>query len=180
MILGGLAVQEMDPAQWAALVFGILLCVWLIYRPWRKGKDPLNKPIFKTSLAQQRALERQMSNLVVEMSEMARQITAQLDTRAAKLELLIKEADEKIARLDQANGSTNGNGASAVSIDARERSAGISRLEAVPPDPQLHADPRHAQVYRLADEGRSSQQIAQELHRPSGEIELILALRPRG
>ena len=52
-----------------------------------------------------------MSNLVVEMSEMARQITAQLDTRAAKLELLIKEADEKIARLGASGESTSGNGA---------------------------------------------------------------------
>ena len=38
------------------------------------------------SLASQCAVERDMSHLLVEMSEMARQITAQLDTRAAKFE----------------------------------------------------------------------------------------------
>jgi DNA-binding NarL/FixJ family response regulator len=38
-------------------------------------------------------------------------------------------------------------------------------------------DPRHALVYALADQGRSCKDIAQELNRPSGEIELILALR---
>jgi hypothetical protein len=38
-------------------------------------------------------------------------------------------------------------------------------------------DPRHALVYALADQGRSFKDIAQELNRPSGEIELILALR---
>ena len=38
-------------------------------------------------------------------------------------------------------------------------------------------DPRHAQVYDLADEGLSPPEIARQLGRPSGEIELILALR---
>ena len=38
-------------------------------------------------------------------------------------------------------------------------------------------DPRHAQVYDLADEGLSAPEIARQLGRPSGEIELILALR---
>ncbi len=38
-------------------------------------------------------------------------------------------------------------------------------------------DPRHAEVYMLADQGRSSRQIAQQLQRPEGEVELILALR---
>jgi hypothetical protein len=176
MMPRGLAIADFDPAQWAFLVFAILLCIWLIFRPWRRRRsDPLEKPMFKTSLAQQRALERQMSNLVVEMSEMARQITAQLDTRAAKLELLIKEADEKIARLGGA-GSTSGNGAP---VDANHGREIASVLEQVPPSTPAPADPRHAQVYRLADEGRSSQQIAQELNQPSGEIELILALRQR-
>jgi hypothetical protein len=179
-MFGDLPMLDIDPtARWALTAFAILLCIWIVLRSWRKRKDPLEKPIFKTSLAQQRALERQMSNLVVEMSEMARQITAQLDTRAAKLELLIKEADEKIARLATAGGPKNGNGSSA-STGGPEESGRISPVEPVPSDPPVQPDARHAQIYRLADQGRSSQQIAQELHRPSGEIELILALRPRG
>jgi hypothetical protein len=40
-------------------------------------------------------------------------------------------------------------------------------------------DARHAGVYELADAGMPAGQIAQRLARPSGEIELILALRPR-
>ena len=40
-----------------------------------------------------------MNNLLVELSEMARQVTAQLDTRTLKLETLLKEADEKIQLL---------------------------------------------------------------------------------
>jgi hypothetical protein len=171
-----LAIPPIDPtAQWALTIFAILIVLWLIIRPWAKRKDPLAQQPFKTSLAQQRALERQMSNLVVELSEMARQITAQLDTRAAKLEMLIKEADEKIGRL-----GTNGSGETQSLMAAHGGGNGAGAVERVPPEPPAEPDPRHAQVYALADQGRSSQQIAQELHRPSGEIELILALRARG
>ena len=40
-----------------------------------------------------------MQNVLVEMAELARQISAQMDTRASKLEVLLKEADQKIATL---------------------------------------------------------------------------------
>jgi hypothetical protein len=40
-------------------------------------------------------------------------------------------------------------------------------------------DPRHAEVYELADGGQSAQDIARQTGRPRGEIELILALRGR-
>ena len=44
-----------------------------------------------------------MGNLLVELSEMARQVTAQLDTRTLKLETLLKDADQRIAALKEAN-----------------------------------------------------------------------------
>jgi hypothetical protein len=152
---------DIDPtSRWAAIVVGILTIIYVVMlRPLMRKKDPLSKPPSFGSLAQQRSVERQMQNVLVEMSEMARQITAQLDTRAAKLEALIREADEKIAAMKSAP-------------------APQATLPAVPdvsaPAP---SDPRHAQVYALADQGRSSREIAQQLNRPSGEIELILALR---
>jgi DNA-binding NarL/FixJ family response regulator len=40
-------------------------------------------------------------------------------------------------------------------------------------------DPRHVEIYTLCEQGLSTQQIADRLHRPSGEVELIIALRPR-
>ncbi len=42
-------------------------------------------------------------------------------------------------------------------------------------EPQI--DPRHAEIYAWADQGRTPREIASQLGRPSGEIELILALR---
>jgi DNA-binding NarL/FixJ family response regulator len=150
-------------------------------RPLRKkkDKDPLERSPGFSSLAQRRAVERDMSNLLVELSDMARQMTAQLDTRAAKLELLLKEADERIASLHSAGGMLANSSARPYASDALEGvivEAQAPSGDATLPRPQP-LDPRHAQVYDLADEGLSPPEIARQLGRPSGEIELILALR---
>jgi hypothetical protein len=127
-----------------------------------KKRDPLERPP-SSSLAQQRAVERQMSDLLVELAEMTRQLNAQIDTRAAKLELLLREADDKLAALRRAIG---GNVSSVVSLSPS------------PDATDAEVDPRHVEVYTLADQGRSPVEIAHHLRRPYGEVELILALRP--
>jgi hypothetical protein len=162
-------------ARWAFICLAILTIIYATMRPLFRKKDPLSKstPAY-ASLARQRAVEQQMQNVLVEMSEMARQISAQLDTRTAKLEALIREADEKIAAL--------GNAASTPPAPApaplKPRPAPLaSELPISTSADQPILDPGHALVYALADKGRTCKEIAQELNRPSGEIELILALR---
>jgi DNA-binding NarL/FixJ family response regulator len=161
-----LDLQHLDPFQkWTLVCAAGLTVVYVVMRPFKKRKDPLAHPT-NLSLAGQREVERQMTELLVELEQMARQMTAQLDTRARKLELLIKEADEKIAALRD-SGSSN------PVIPTFVPSETSSAL------PAPAADPRHIEVYELADAGRSARQIAQQLGRPQGEIELILHLRPR-
>ena len=159
------SLSQLSPnAAWTLIALGGFGVVYLfVLRPMmRRKKDPLERPAGFAGLSQQRSVERQMQNLLVELSEMSRQITAQLDTRAGKLEALIKEADEKIIAIQSANnGSTQ-----------PQPTNPIERIEEMP-------DPRHAEVYALADEGRDSNDIASRLNRPRGEIELILALRSR-
>jgi hypothetical protein len=184
-----------EQTVWMAVAVGGTLVLYFLMKP-RKKKDPLaGGPSFP--LARQRAVEEQMSNLLVELSEMARRITAQLDTRAAKLDLLIKEADEKIAvlrkleavtplRAVEETGARPPTAASAAIDSAEHEALSDARPTATPhaePSPAPVAvatvDPRHAQVYALADEGRSAGEIARALGRPAGEVELILALRVR-
>jgi hypothetical protein len=164
--------MELDQtSRWFVIGLAIVTILYAALRPLMRKKDPLSKPPAFTSLAQQRSVERQMQNVLVELSEMSRQITAQLDTRAAKLEAMIREADEKIATLKALQGSAGGisSGAAPAPLSPVERGGNL------PADPIV--DPSHAMVYALADQGRSQKDIAQELNRPSGEIELILALR---
>jgi hypothetical protein len=163
-----LPLLDFDPAtKWAFIAVACVTILYAALRPLFRKKDPLDKPPAFGSLAQQRSVERQMQNVLVELSEMARQITAQLDTRAGKLEALIREADQKITALKSQQGTN-------PHIAPISTETPTFRGESTE---QPMIDPRHAIVYALADQGRSCKDIAQELNRPSGEIELILALR---
>jgi hypothetical protein len=155
---------------------GMLALAYVVLRPMMKRKrDPLERNVIQSSMAQQRAVERQMQNLLVDLSEMARQISGQLDTRAARLQALLEQADQRIAQLRQLTGAT---GFDSSHSGSNPPSAAN---EATASAPVSVASPMHAEVYALADEGRGAKEIAAQLNRPSGEIELILALRtPRG
>jgi hypothetical protein len=156
--------------MWAFYAVAATTLIYLVFvRPMqRQRKDPLVRPPFSGGLSRQRAAERQMETLLVELSDMARQITAQLDTRAAKLEALMKEADQKIAALQ--NQPQN------------QPIAPAGNGDFVPPlgaAPDSEDNPRHRDVYALADAGMPAGEIARRLSRPGGEVDLILALRPR-
>jgi hypothetical protein len=150
-----------EAMQWGVYAVGALTILYVVLRPSLRKKDPLAQANPKLSMAQQRSVEREMSNLLVELSDMARQISGQLDTRAAKLEALMQEADKKIAELKR--------------LETTHHEPEIKPLEskAVP----LRDDARYSAIYDLADAGHSAQEIAQQLDRPRGEVELILALR---
>jgi hypothetical protein len=150
-----------EAMQWIVYVVGALTIVFVVLRPSLRKKDPLQQSTPKLGMAQQRAVEREMSNLLVEMSEMARQITGQLDTRAGKLEVLMQEADKKIAELKR--------------LQATHHEPEIKPLE--PKPTPIPNDARYSAIYNLADAGHSVQEIAHQLNRPRGEVELILALR---
>ena len=152
----------------------ILSLTYIVVRPMmRRRKDPLESP-FSLSLSQQRAVERQMNSALVELADMARQITAQLDARSAKLSALLDDADRKIEQLtrlsQQASASPPGLGSIA--------SAPTDEIKPGQPPAELE-DARHREVYDLADQGLAPPEIAGRLGRPRGEIELILALRRR-
>ncbi|HEX8340397.1 MAG TPA: hypothetical protein VF624_05765 [Tepidisphaeraceae bacterium] len=174
-----------DPNAKYILIGAVALVIlYVVFRPFlqKKKKDPLDRPPPTARLSQQRTAERQMETLLVELNEMARRMSAQLDTRSAKLEAIIKDADGRIAELrdllDAAR--TAGSAASAASFDA-----GASHGPADPVQPGcatsdvIDIDPTHAKVHHLADDGKTVGEIAHALDRPSGEVELILALRPR-
>jgi len=173
-LLADLKFSKDDSTQWLVLVVGVLATMYLVMRGrLKKRKDPLERP--SMSLSQQRQIERDMNGLMVEMLDTARQMTAQLDTRAARLEVLMKEADARLAALKAATGST----AAGPTFTSSDSAAPASSLAAVPPPQETPPDPRHAEVYLMADQGRSPQEIARKLNRPNGEVELILALRPQ-
>jgi hypothetical protein len=155
LMLLAAAGDDTSGKYWILIALAMLIASYLLMRP-KKRKDPLNRPP-SSSLSQERGIERQMQGLLVELTQMAQQISAQLDTRSAKLEALIREADEKIRQLSV--------------LRNPDAAATIERA----PEKQ---DQRYMEIYAMADKGAAVTEIAQKLDRPAGEIELILALRP--
>jgi len=169
-----------ESTQWVVLAAGVLATLYVIMRSKSRAKrvDPLARQSGGIGLSQQRQIERDINHLMVEMLDTARQMTAQLDTRAARLEVLMKEADARLAALKAATGSTAA-GATFTSSAPPASTPTAAPLPPVPSPPETPPDPRHAEVYLMADQGRSPQEIARKLNRPNGEVELILALRPQ-
>lgn len=181
--------------DWIIYAVGGVLVVYMVLRPMlrKKKPDPLEKlPQF--GLSQQRAFERDMQNLLVELSEMARQMSGQIDSRTMKLDALIHEADQKIEELKQLIEQQKRGGSSEVLREEplrevedpaeryiRQFAVAERALRSAPVSaPSVTTgDTRHQDIYGLADAGKSAQEIAAELGKPRGEVELILALRPR-
>ena len=171
--------------MWMALAGGGAVILYFMMRQRAKKRDPLDTtPRFP--LGKQREVENQMNHVLVELSRMAREITAQLDTRAAKLELLIKEADDKLKALSAASVpqqiTAENNKSDLENVIAAEESTALQTFseestEKIATPPSMGE--RYGEIYALADEGKPANEIGRLLQRPTGEIELILALRPR-
>lgn len=183
---GPLNTSSRDFTTWLILGASVVAVIYISMRP-KKRKDPLaGSDTFRPSLAQQKALERDMQHVLVELSEMTRQMSAQLDTRAAKLELLIRDAEEKIQQLRDATlahrPEATTDVSAAMALAAANAAPGTHRLnlrlvkDTVPPPP---TEDRWIEIYRQADAGSTAGEIAAKMSRPRGEIELILALRPK-
>lgn len=159
----GLHLAQTCDAMWtSAYVAAAAVVVWLLFRPWQKRQAP------PASTTQQRLAERDLAELMQQMTQLATKATAQMEERAGALAELIRQADVRIAQL---------RGPATAGPQSTSPPTAPS-LTAPPPGVEV-ADERHAAVYELADQGASALEIAQQLGRPRGEIELILALRPR-
>lgn len=109
-----------------------------------------------------------MQMLVIELEKMSREIGNQLDTKAARLEGLLQEADRRSAELRGLMGKPEQAIGMDVPVDQKPKAKSDSGLAALD---------KHQRIYSLADEGKSVTDIARALDRPAGEVELIIALR---
>ncbi len=111
---------------------------------------------------------RDMDNLLVELQELSRRISAEIDVRFSRLEKVIADADRRIAVLHR------------LSRDAKDGVEQLAKpMSTRPADRSVEADPRHKIVYDLADAGQSPLEIARDLGKTPGEVEVILNLRRR-
>jgi len=139
----------------------LLIVVWLMmmWRTRRKRLAGRQTPMERVErYHQERGVRQDLEQLMVEIEQLARRFSNQLDAKSLRLEKLLREADEKIAKLEDG-----------------------SAPQTAPPPPAPVALPAEddltRNVYRLADAGHDPAAIAQQLSEHVGKVELILALR---
>lgn len=119
---------------------------------------PAQRPPPPASDPREQEIRRDLDDLVVELQELSRRISAEIDTRFAKLEAAIRDADRRIAVLNRLCRTL-------AEQEGREAPAGTD------------VDTRHTVIYELADAGFTAVEIARDLGKTPGEVELILNLR---
>jgi len=136
---------------------------------WIRGKAGISKEQARNRavpIADQAEIRSQLEKLMVELEGLARRINAHIDTRFCKLEVLMKEADRRIERLERLTGEGE--------------AKGTSEPQGSEPSSPEPTDPDREVIYKLADTGKGAVEIAQELNKHPGEVELILSLRRTG
>ncbi len=185
---------DITPNQIILIASGILL-VFVIKR-WRavtikrkRATENPTAPGSPQSALSAREIRAELAALLADLEETARRVSAQIENRRTGLDLLLKEADEKIKRLEELTKTAKAADPRPAAPIAVSTTAAqlINRLRqergaaaATPPATAAPVeDSVNRPIYALADAGKSAREIAQILNRQPGEVELILALRPK-
>lgn len=163
----------------ALIVVGVLaLTVTLMRRLQRRHRDraaPTAEPSERLDEIRHRAVagREPLDRVMADAEELARHLAAVLDAKAARLELLIEEADRKIAAIE-AGGSPPVPAAARTPAPA---AAPVVASAAPAPASTPTGLSQRDRIYQMADAGRTPIEIARELGQPAGQVELLLALR---
>lgn len=177
----------LDPGSMALLgmaIIGLTLLMRLTARRLMKSRN--SPPSVPTeSLRKTERLKHAQQTLeqtMLELDDLSRQIHGQLDTKLARLETLIRDADRRIERLARMKGGVEGSASLDILLPQEIPQGLVS--EAAAPDTDLQTDQSEAKtrdgqqtrILALADEGLGSGEIADKTGIHVGEVELILGL----
>jgi hypothetical protein len=165
---------EREYVLYAVMAVAVVLMTISIRRRQREGfgtKPKAPRPRLD-ELTAQRGVKDDMQQLLAELQDLSRKINAQIDTKFAKLEAAIADADRRIEVLQRLSRTEGGRPSLDVTVDG-EAPAEVSAA----PSGESNVARRHELVYDMADSGKTAVEIAQALGRTPGEVELILALR---
>ncbi len=162
------------PGPWAGMVMALAIVGFGFYMTFiirgkiarRNAARPSSRELIEKLKAPGRPRNTDAHAQMAEMEQLARRFSAQLDNKARRLEILIDEADQRIAAL---GGASEPTAAPAPPAAPSPPTAGGNGNR----DP----DELTVAVYERADAGLSPVEIAQQLDEQVGKVELILALR---
>jgi len=145
----------------------MLLCVAWLLRATTKNREKLMKNFVRDELTKE---ENKLSSVLDEIANLSALVYGDIIKRQKELEQSMVRAEELMTIMKQQETDM-------VCARVEEPVAlPLSRM-AVLSEPEAEGDVEHQAIYLLADEGHSVLEIAQNVGRQRGEIELILNLR---
>lgn len=152
--------------QVGLLIGGVVLLVLLTLR--QRSKSFVRDKRGESGRLKQDASQTvsEVEAVMAQLDHLSRQIQAKIDLKLATLQKLIRDADQRIDQLT----SVQRDASSEPKLDIR---LGPENPEELP----VGQVGPHEAIYQLADAGYTPLQIAKELSRHTGEVELILSLR---
>ena len=177
-----------DHGEGYLLLLGVALVttslLWRVRRRRRAAAmDEESRDEQLERLKQQRGIRGDLEDLMVEIEQLAKRMSAHLDAKTMHIEKLLAEADAKIEAIERLNRSAlTGDGAPAshdlLRANPETVANGVDQAVHATRDVGSQvADPLAATIYEMADEGMDADAISRKLEEPIGKIELILALR---
>lgn len=217
--MGFMAQTPIDPSSLVMLAGVVLVVLMVIISTRRRAADRGSSPKSYAReqiarLRQQNQVREDLKELMICLEEMSRDINGQCDTRFAKLEKVIADADARIAELKRLGVERNARAANSTpTIIEMPRTDQLDETPRQPADmtsdgPATSAeqptgqptgqstgqptgqptgqssdepdqpDVLRRQVLELAEAGKQPVEIARELGRDVGEVELIIKLHP--
>ncbi|MBI1369900.1 MAG: hypothetical protein GC162_14755 [Planctomycetes bacterium] len=165
-----------------AVLLMMLIMVNVRSRYARRQHDHLPPRERLERVKQTHGMRNDMRDMMVELEELTRRFSAQLDAKSMTLEKLLDRADQTIAKLENLTEQSAAAPPAAPPKEPYRRSRKTAAAQAIdaaaePPAPPPAPDVLSQRIYQLADAGKSSVQIAKQLDEQVGKVELILALR---
>ena len=173
------------------LILGILLILISLMMSMKKRRNKSASRVTAHEhldrLKNKHAVKNDLETLMVEIEELGKRLSHQIDAKTIALERLLDEAELRITQLSSLTSPENPAPAPAkpsIFQSQMENSTAnptathpVQAASTPPVTTKQMAKTDFIRIYQLADAGNSPQQIAQEVGEHIGKIELILALR---
>ncbi|MGB2986094.1 MAG: hypothetical protein WBE26_09445 [Phycisphaerae bacterium] len=171
-VIGTSAVDTTQIVMLLLAVIGLTIVMLSTRRRIRKSQHRPRTSVRELAAESQaqRKTTRDVEEVMLELDQLSRQIHGRIDTKLARLEAIIHDADQRIDKLSRLTRAVEGQPTLEITLGEEDPLKPSSNT------PKADDGP-HATIYRLADRGLSPNQIAREVGKLNGEIELILALR---
>lgn len=159
-----------SPVSTILIGVGIVIVMMMIFRMLKsstrtqRSRDYQNETARETidrHRVQAVSAREPLNTMMAEADELARRLAKTLDNKAARLDALIAEANDRIAVLER----------------LQARAGGSPALPRLGEPARISPGSIEEQIFALADDGCDSMQIAGRIGRSVGEVDLILALR---